>query len=168
MIVSNSSPLMYLAKIKKLSLLKILFKEIVIPNEVYEEVVISGKEGRFIDALVVEQAKKEGWLCVGKAFEEKELENFADDIDQGEIAAIILAKKNHANLVLIDDASARTIAQSFGLNVKGTVFVLLRAYKRNVLTKEEVRRLMGRLIAEGFRISQELYAQVLEEIEKVR
>ncbi len=167
MIVSNSSPLIYLAKLKKLSLLKVLFKEILIPHEVYEEVVISGKEGKFIDALIVERAKEEGWLRIGKPLEKKELKAFGEDIDEGEIAAIVLAKKQNADLLIIDDASARTIAQSFGLRVKGTIFVILTAYKKKILTKEEVKRLMKQLISEGFRISLELYAQVLEEIEKV-
>lgn len=165
MIVSNSSPLIYLAKLKKLMLLRALFKEVVIPHEVYDEVAIRGKEGSFIDAVVVERAKTEGWLHVESAPQEKELKAFSPEIDIGEAAAILLARKINANLLLIDDASARIIAQSFGLNVKGTVFVLLRAYKKKMLTKEEVRKLMGRLIAEGFRLSQELYVSVLEEID---
>ena len=166
MIVSNSSPLIYLGKLKKLTLLKMLFKEVLIPQEVYEEVVVKGKEEKFLDALAVEHAKKEGWLRIGKALEEKEFEDFFAEIDRGETAAILLAQKHHANLLLIDDASARTITQSFGLKVKGTIFILLTAYKKKLLTREEVKRSMGRLVAEGFRISHELYVSVLEEIDK--
>ncbi len=43
MIVSNSTVLIYLAKIGKIGLLKILFKKILIPAEVFKEVVIRGK-----------------------------------------------------------------------------------------------------------------------------
>lgn len=166
MIVSNSSPLIYLAKLKKLMLLKILFKEAVIPQEVYNEVVVLGKEGKFVDAVAVERAKAEGWLRVEKSTRNKKYRSLVEEIDVGEVAAILLAKKLSANLLLMDDASARTIAESFGLRVKGTIFVLLTAYKKKLLKKEEVKRLMVLLVAEGFRISQELYAQVLEEIAK--
>lgn len=165
MIVSNSSPLIYLAKLKKLMLLRALFKEVVIPQEVYEEVVVLGKEGKFTDAIAVERAKTEGWLVVKKTFQDKEYRRLIEEIDIGEVAAIILAKKFSANLLLMDDASARTIAESFGLRVKGTVFVILTALKKKILKKEEVKHLMARLVTEGFRISQELYVQVLEEID---
>lgn len=167
MIVSNSSPLIYLAKLKRLMLLKELFKEVAIPQEVYDEVVILGKEGKFTDAFAIERAVHEKWLYVEKSTLNTTYSSLAGEIDAGEIAAILLAKQKRASLVLIDDASARTIAHSFGLNVKGTVFVLLRAYKNKMLTKDEVRRLMAQLVAEGFRISQELYASVLEEIERI-
>ena len=44
MIVSNAGPLIHLARISKLKLLKTLFGEVVIPNAVKEEVVERGKE----------------------------------------------------------------------------------------------------------------------------
>lgn len=40
--VSNSTPIIALSKIEKLHLLKDYFKEIYIPEAVYEEVVIRG------------------------------------------------------------------------------------------------------------------------------
>ncbi len=168
MIVSNSSPLIYLAKLKKVSLLKLLFREIIIPSQVYEEVVVLGKKEKFPDALLIEQARKESWLKVEEMKEDKHMTALSVDIDRGECAAILLAKKYRADLVLIDDASARIIAQSLGLRVKGTIFVLLSAYKKKIISKEEIKRLLARLIIEGFRISQELYVQVLEEIDKFK
>ncbi len=166
MIISNASPLMYLAKLKKISLLELLFREITIPSQVYEEVVILGKKENFADAFTVEQAKNEGWLVVENISQKKEIEALAAEIDFGEAAVIALARKHSASLLLMDDASARTIAESFGFKVKGTLFVLLRAYKKKIIGKEEVRHLLAQLVREGFRISQELYVQVLEEIEK--
>ena len=163
MIVSNSSPLMYLAKIGKLSFLKVLFKEIIIPKEVYEEVVI-GKNERYIDSFVVEKAVKEGWIKVKETKINNELEGFAPEIDKGEIAVISLAKQINSSLVLIDDASARTIAESFDLNVKGTLYVLLKAFKSKITDKKETIKLINRLISSGFRISQESYMQILNDL----
>lgn len=165
MIISNSSPLIYLAKLHQLSLLKTLFKKVFIPEEVYEEVVLRGKQEKFFDALTVEQAYQEGWLNVEKIVAGKEYLALASEIDMGEVAAILLAKQRRAELVLLDDASARTIAQGLGLTVKGTIFVLLRAYKKKLFSKEEVKKLLARLVTEGFRISQELYVEVLNEID---
>ena len=166
MILSNSSPLIYLAKLGKLDILKTLFKEIIIPKEVYEEVVIKGKEEKFFDALKVENSVQEGWLKVKETTINKEIETLAPEIDLGEIALISLAKKLKPSLILIDDASARAIAESFGFNVKGTLYILLTAYKKKIIDKNEIKELINRLIVSGFRISQELYINLLGELEK--
>src|SRR3989344_5477655 len=105
MILSNASPLIYLGKIEKLDILKILFKEIIIPKQVYEEVVLKGKEERFFDALNVENSIKEGWIKVKEIDIDKEVNRLASEIDIGEIALISLAKKLRPSLLLIDDAS---------------------------------------------------------------
>lgn len=166
MIISNSTPLIYLAKIGKLNLLKTLFKEIIIPKEVYEEVVVEGKNKKYFDALRIEKAVKEGWIKVKKIVLDNEVKSLAPEIEIGEVSLISLAKKLKPNLILIDDASARTITESFGFKVKGTLYVLLRAYKKKLINKKEVKDLINKLIFSGFRISQEIYIQVLSEIGK--
>jgi len=166
MIVSNSSPLMYLAKIGKLDILKSLFKEIIIPNQVYEE-IIRGEEEKYFDVLIIERAVEEGWIKVKKVEIEEKIEKLASEIDYGEVAVISLAKKLKPFLVLIDDASARVIAESFGFNVKGTLYVLLKACKNKLINKKELKDLINRLVFLGFRISQELYIQVFERMERL-
>ncbi len=166
MILSNSSPLIYLAKIEKLNILKILFKEIIIPKQVYEEVVLKGKEEKFFDALNVENSIKESWIKIKEVDIDEELNQLANEIDIGEIALISLAKKLRPSLLLIDAASARAIAESLGFNVKGTLYVLLKAYRKKIMQKKEVKELINKLIISGFRISQELYIEAIEELEK--
>lgn len=166
MILSNASPLIYLGKIEKLNLLKILFKEIIIPKQVYEEVVLRGKEERFLDALKVESVIKEGWIKIKEIDINEEVNQLDKEIDIGEISLISLAKKLKPSLILIDDASARAIAESLGFNVKGTLYVLLKAYKKGIIKKKETKELINKLIILGFRISQELYIEVIEELEK--
>ncbi len=163
--VSNTSPLLYLAKLGKLDLLRKLFNKIFIPTAVYEEAVLKGKEKSFIDARVIEQAINEKWIEVKKVnLNNKERYS---EIDIGESEAIELAKTLNSNLLLIDDAPARVIAESFGLNVKGTLFVLMKAYSNKLINENEIRNLLSRLISSGFRISPELYGKILEEIDKV-
>ncbi len=166
MIVSNTSPLLYLAKLGKLHFLKSLFDKVIIPNKVYEEVVVKGKEKRVIDAKIIEKAIIDGWIKVKQFTLDKEAESFAGVMDAGEAAAIGLAKKLSPLLTLIDDAPARAIAESLGLKVKGTLHVLLRAHRKKLIEGKEFKRLLSRLISLGFRISPELYGKVLEEIDK--
>lgn len=166
MIVSNSSPLIYLSKIGKLSLLKELFNKIKIPKEVYNEVVLKGREGGFSDSYSVEKAVEDGWIEVISIKLDKQIEKFASEIDFGEVETISLALKLKAQLVIIDDSSARTIAESFGLNVKGTLYVLLRAYKKKFISKNDVKNNINSLIRLGFRISPELYGEILNELDE--
>lgn len=165
MIISNAGPLIYLAKLGKLNLLQRLFKDVIISKEVYEEVV-KGKEEKFFDALIIKKSIEEGWIKVKESKADKKISQFAPEIDQGEISTINLAKKFKPSLVLIDDASGRAIAESFGLNVKGTLYVLLRAYRKKLINKKEAKDSVNKLVFSGFRISQEVYIKVLEELDK--
>ncbi|MBS3072194.1 DUF3368 domain-containing protein [Candidatus Pacearchaeota archaeon] len=165
MIISNSSPLIYLSKLDRLYLLKDLFKKILIPNEVYEEVVVVGKQKNFYDSLKIENAIREGWIVIKEVNGFKELEMFSSEIDLGELAVIKLAKKENPELILIDDASARVIAESFGFKVRGTIYVLLSAYKRKLIKKTEIKDLIDNLVLTGFRISQEFYIQIMKLLE---
>ena len=66
MIASDASPLICLAKAEKLYLLRELFGRVVIEEEVKQEAIERGKEKGDPDALVIENAVKEGWIEVKK------------------------------------------------------------------------------------------------------
>jgi uncharacterized protein len=50
-VVSNSSPIIHLAKIGKLSLLKEYFNTIMIPESVFNECVAEGKDRKEVEAI---------------------------------------------------------------------------------------------------------------------
>jgi predicted nucleic acid-binding protein len=54
--VSDSTPLIYLAKIGRLSLLSGVFKSIYVPEAVFNEAVSQGKALNMIDAFIIEKA----------------------------------------------------------------------------------------------------------------
>ncbi len=158
---------MYLAKLGGIELLKKLFKEVAVPEEVYNEVVLKGKEKWFLDSLIIEKAVKDGWLRVKKARSDADVLRFAPELDAGEVEVLSLARKirPRPDLLLIDDASARAIAESFGFPVKGTLYVILRAFRKGLLTKNKAKEYINRLVLVGFRISQEVYLQLIKELE---
>ena len=57
-IVSNTSPLIWLSKIGKITLLKKLFDEVIIPKEVYKEAVERGLQEGFSDVLADSMKKR--------------------------------------------------------------------------------------------------------------
>lgn len=163
-VVSNSTPLIYLTKIGKLPLLKKLFGSIIIPKEVFNEVVIKGKQEGFSDALIIEEGIEKGWINIKGVKKDTKLLRFAPELDVGEVEVITLARKIKPDLVLIDDACGRSVAEGLGLNVKGTIYVLLKAYKNKPLSSDEMIEAINKLIFAGFRIAPEVYASILKEI----
>jgi len=154
MMVSNSTVLIYLAKIGRLDLLRKLFTEVIIPTEVFSEVVVRGKEQQHLDAFIVESAVKEGWLSVKEIQPVKELESFG--IDAGEAQAISLAKSLGVS-VLLDQTHARIAAKALGLKPRGTIFVLFASLRKKLITNEEYLDLLEELVKAGFRMSDDVY-----------
>ena len=89
-IVSNATPLIYLAKIKKYSLLKSLFDKIIISQEVKIEIVDEGKKLKQPDALLIEKEIEDGFIEVMKV---EKLVETGLELDLGELSTLSLAKK---------------------------------------------------------------------------
>ena len=67
-----------------------------------------------------------------------------------------------ADLLILDDLLARQVAGILGLNLVGTLGVLLEARHKAVLP--EIKPCLDELVdLAGFRLSEELYARVLRE-----
>ncbi|MGD6852149.1 MAG: DUF3368 domain-containing protein [Candidatus Bathyarchaeia archaeon] len=162
-VVSNSTPLIYLAKIGKLDLLRILFGETLIPKEVWIEVVEKGKSLGQKDAYVVENAIAQGWIKVADV----DPVEMPIELDKGEEEALSLAKQLNLETILIDEVSARSAARLLGLTPRGTVFVLLLALKEEKIMFDGFLQALDQLIDEGFRLKEEVYVQAIREATKL-
>ncbi|MGB2841411.1 MAG: DUF3368 domain-containing protein [Halobacteriota archaeon] len=76
-------------------------------------------------------------------------------IDKGEAETIALAEELNADAVLIDDLKARKIAKLRGLNITGSIGILLDAKDRGLVS--EVKPLLEELMKKKIRIRKELY-----------
>ncbi len=169
-IVSNASPLIWLSKVGELSLLEKLFSEVLIPEEVYKEVVEKGLEEGFSDAFVIKESVDNGWVKVVKLAEDEEklcekIVEHAPEIHLGEAQAIILARENKT-LLLIDESSGRAFAEAMGLKARGTLYIIIEALRKRLLDKNNARETVLTLAGKGFRIEPKLLARLLREIEK--
>lgn len=164
MIVSNATPLIYLAKIGKSELLKDLFGKIYVSEQVKLEIVDNGKLLGKKDSYIIEKAIKDGWIIVMKAKAQK----IPIPLDAGEESTICLALQKKASIVLIDEASARTAAKLMGLKPLGTAGVLLSSLKKRKIKHEEFLSLIENLLKEGFRLKHEVYFEILSQAEKYR
>ena len=138
MIISNSSPLILLAKIGKLSLLEKLYGRVLIPNEVYREVIIEGKKENYSDAALVEKDINNFIFVKGLAQEhKKEAEKFKGIIGLGESEAIQLCLQEKSKSLLMDNLSPRKIAESRGLECTSAPGVLLESLKSKIITSND-------------------------------
>lgn len=160
-VVSNATPLIYLAKIGRMDLLKKVFEEVFIPEEVKVEVVDEGKRLGERDAYIVEKAVRDGWL---KVLTVEALE-IPIKLEQGEVAVLSLAKRQGFSEVLVDEVSARTAARLMGLIPRGTVFVLLKALEIEEISLNDFLDALSELVRHGFRLKEEVY---LEAVRKAR
>lgn len=166
-IVSNSGPLIHLAQIDRLQLLRDIFGKVIIPEEVRVEVIDMGKNEGAADAFLLEDAIEEEWIIVERNSDErvKEIAEKAG-IDAGEAEAIMLGKKENS-LILLDDLAARRFAAGLGLEVAGSVGVILRATKMKILPKSEALEALEKL-ARVMWLSVDIYEDARKCIESMK
>jgi predicted nucleic acid-binding protein len=157
--ISNANPLIHLAKVGKLFILKEIFEEILIPKEVFEEVCGSQKTP---DSVMISDAVKEGWIKVKETHVGK-IKQLAETagIQIGEAAAMALAKEEQA-LLIIDDKMGRGAADIMGVTCVGTVGVLLRVLAKSLITFGEFKQVLDKMIDSGFRLEIKVYREVMK------
>lgn len=162
-IVSNATPLIYLAKVGRLDLLRTIFGEVYMPEEVKVEVVDRGKRLGEEDAYLVERAVDEGWLRVLRV----EPVEVPIKLQPGEVAALSLAKKLGLREVLVDEASARAAARLLDLTPRGTVYVLLKALGEGKMNLDGFLEALSQMIGQGFRLKEEVYVEAVKEARRI-
>lgn len=157
-LVLNASPLITLARIGSLSLLRPLAEEIIIPDAVYAECVsrASGRPG----SIEIAQAD---WI-IHRAVENRiRVDHLHTRVGLGEAEVIILAREIGSDaIVVLDDATARQIATQEGCRVVGLLGLLVLAKKRGLL--QAVRPLLDAMRTSGFFVGSDLYAAILRQV----
>jgi predicted nucleic acid-binding protein len=158
-VVADTTPLISLMKIGHLDLVHDLFGEIQIPNAVFDELVYNTRfpeESRQIRGCsYIRKVRIEDTRAV-------ELLRRASGLDAGESEAIILSDTIGASFLLMDEVKGRQIAKQMGIQLMGTIGILMTAYKECLLSKEEILNCIEVLKKSGRHISPQLYEQLIE------
>lgn len=147
-VVVNATPLISLALLDRLSLLKQMFEEVVVPLAVYEEVVIHGAGKPGSEALASAE-----WLKVMSADASVSIEPILLGLDAGELEVLLLARQIKPDWVIVDERLARSVAFALDLPVKGTLGILLAAVLAGLLSKQEALEDLNKLVERGIRIA---------------
>lgn len=155
-IIGDSGPLIALAIISQLDLLRRLYRRVIIPQAVWDEITVDG-----IGLPGAADVRKLDWIEIQQP-DAREVQPFTILIDRGEAQAIALALTQPGCTVLLDDAQARRVAERFGLNRIGTLGLLRRAKKAGHI--DAIKPLIHVLQANGIYIRQALVDAVLHDV----
>jgi predicted nucleic acid-binding protein len=152
----DTSPLIFLAKLGHLDLLRQGADTVCTPQAVLNEVRARPDEA----TQAIEHAAL-SWLSVRQITNRDAVDIVRADLDLGEAEVIALAIEIAADQVVMDDLDARRFARRVGLDLIGTVGLLLAARLRGEIPS--VREEIDRLLALGFRVAPALVEAVLRE-----
>ena len=155
-LVFDSSALITLARIGQLTLLREIAETILIPEAVYEEVVRVGQNRP--GSVAVGQAL---WIVRRQVNDRAAVSRLREQTGPGEAEAIVLAREAQADAVVLDDATARRVAEAEGLKVVGLLGLVLHAKERGVV--KSVKPLLDQMISAGFFVDDALYRAILRE-----
>jgi predicted nucleic acid-binding protein len=134
-VLCNSGPLMALGKLNRLDLLANLYREVQIPRAVYDEAVTQGLVRGAPDALTIRLFwQRQQWPIVDVS--EVVLSAYTPPVilGPGETEVLALAQTLMNPLVLLDDEVARAEARRLKLRLRGTLGILVQAYRKGLLS----------------------------------
>lgn len=152
-VISDTTPILSLLKINKLYLLKELYGQIIVPYAVFREIE-NGKQKPCYQNL-----KHTEWIKFEYLKNPTSLDLFID-LDAGEAEVLILAKEINADLVILDEILGRRYAKQLGLNMTGTIGILLKSKEIGLI--KSISGLLTELSEKGTWFNQKLIKMVLK------
>lgn len=156
-LVLDASPLITLARTGSLDLLRQLADQIAIPDAVYAESVgqTPGRPG----SIEIAQAD---WIIRRTVENRARVQLLHTNVGLGEAEAIVLTREIRADAVVLDDATARRLAEQEGCRVVGLLGLLVVAKQHGLLSA--VKPLLDTMRNSGFFVGDELYVTILRQV----
>ncbi len=152
-VVSDTSPISNLLQIGETDLLRLLFRKVVVPDEVFAEICKIESHKEFLT--------KQDWIETA-TLSDKNLKNrLMKNLDGGEAEAIALAVELKADYLLMDETKGRQTAENLGIKVTGILGVLIKAKEEGLIV--EVKSYLQRLVNDaGFWLNPKVIEKILE------
>ena len=161
-VIADAGPVIALARVGHLPLLRSLFGCVWITETVRQEIF---EGGQFADTDAVQQAIAQGWLVVEAAVHEP-LSLMTSELDAGELSSITWAfarlQKGLRSLLILDDARARAIAAKLKLPLVGTAGVIGQARLAGLI--DQAAPLLWQLPKAGYFVAPAIIEAVLQQL----
>lgn len=158
-VVSNTSPILNLAIVGRLDLLRQQFGEVLIPPGVLQELQV---DTELPGVESIRLALRNNWLRTVELSDPALARALQRDLDKGEAEAITLALQLSATTLVMDEHDGRAAARAMGLTPVGLLGVLLRAKRTGQIDSVGVAMRALQQQA-GFFIAADLFASILRE-----
>lgn len=158
-VVADACPVIFLAKLDRLALIRRVFPgTIVMPTSVQREL------GQ--DAMPLPEQRRVREFLQHCRIEAVRGSRFAASaLSVADRHVLALAAKHPKPVILTDDSLVRRIALAEGIPVAGTLGVMIRAVRAEVITPDEAVRALDELVAQHqFRISVDLYRESVRQM----
>src|SRR5688572_3925573 len=144
-IVSDTSCFIILTNIGELDLLQKVYGQIITTAEVAFE---------FGETLPE-------WVQINAPVDKYRQKILELQLDKGEASAIALALEISESTIILDDQKARKIAENLGLEITGTIGVIIKAKLLDIIPS--VKPFLNKIKNTNFRLSNEIEQQTLKE-----
>ena len=154
--IANTTVISNFARVGRIDLLRAVLANLYIPTEVYAEIQAGLEEGyAFLSQVeaAISPLFEDGWIVLVALEGDAEFSLFgqiSDNLHPGEAACLTIAKQRDW-LLLTDDQAARKLATKLGLELSGTLGILVQAVKTGLLALDEANTLLDQMIANGYR-----------------
>jgi predicted nucleic acid-binding protein len=155
-VVSDTTPLHYLILVARETILEKLYGKVVVPQAVLAELSHNSAPVQISKWA----ANLPAWVTVVTP---RSIPGQYYGLDLGERQALAIAKDLHADLVLLDDKVARSLARREMTNVKGTLGIMADASKANLLDFVES---VEQLQHTSMHLDQEIVDEVVREYKR--
>ncbi len=159
--VFDAGPIIHLSEINKQNCFS-LFKQIFITKEVSDEINFLKTEINKSRNIILEKLN-------GKHKDITKIIIEKHELDLGEASSIALCKQKSIKFFFTDDLEARVFAKKYGLNVHGTIAILLRCFREKILSKQETIKTLNSLkIDSSLFITSDLIEWTIKEVKKFK
>jgi predicted nucleic acid-binding protein len=158
-VVSDASPLIFLAKLDRLHLLPGLFGTKITVLQCVSDEVLNDRAG-LLEKVRLRDFLKESAEVV--SFEESDIES--NSLSASDQYSLTYCERHHADWLIADERLLRRVARAKGISTMGFLGILIQAVKAGLLTKRQAKRDFESVIGEhDLRISIVLYQRILRE-----
>ena len=163
-VVSDAGPLIHLAQISQLQLLKNLFKYVCITAKVKNETVDEGINHGFVDAQIIGKAIQDGWITVERVCEHQagSIERLVtgENISHADAETLLLAKNKNAEL-LVDDKVVAELAKMYGIKIWNTWTILLESLGEGLIGIQDIKNAIDELGQKRHKLNEKQAEEIL-------
>ncbi len=159
-VICNTSPIIGLISIDRLSLLWELFDEIIIPQAVYDELCADSIRHQS-EIETIQRCVEIGQFSVYRVQNETAVKQLYGKLHFGELEVIVGAKELNIPLAVIDERAARKMASTFLIDTIGILGILTLAKQRGLIP--HIKPEIDKLRMSGYRIGEAIYRQILNQ-----